>query len=550
MRLNRRYFWSQNTTQRYLVIGGSAYVLELLVIVTAQKLGAGSLLAVGLAFWVGLIVSFILQKIITFGDKRMHHRVVLAQSAAFLVLVFFNFGFTLIVTKLLIGVMPAVACRTLALAITTTWNFYLYKKKIFTGDDAPAPKKPSRSTLKKRFQRKRKQLARRYKKFRSRPYVKRMRKYASKPAVARTYLWASLAVLFATTLLWSVLGAKLQQVNADQLVNARLFSDWQTFHGAVFPDQHSFLIKWPLFYLVRLFGFTPAAYIGVTVASVLATVGAFVFVLSRIERRPLVLGSLCLALASVLLLVPAQSYDGALLPVNMAMLATRNLEYIAYVASLVLLIRAPRIRSRQFYGAAALLGLLIASDRLFLSVSAGGAVLAMACYGLRRRWSFVSLSARLLLLGVAAGAVAVGVTGLITHTHLTHVAGNQAGPYGLAHSVKSIGLGIIFAVGGVLTNFGANPAYGATTFRTIPSMAWHHLAGPAGFTYFINFIVFALLVAVGATFLFRTFKSSHPDGANPHNLGRLPVLLFCGQAWPLRPYSSLPTTITRSTRVI
>jgi putative flippase GtrA len=116
---------------RYLIIGGSVYALELVVIVAAQALGASAVAAVGLSFWIGLVVSFFLQKLVTFSDKRTHHKVLIPQVAAFSLLVLFNFGFTILVTKLLSNVIPAVATRTLALLITTIWNFYLYKTRIF-----------------------------------------------------------------------------------------------------------------------------------------------------------------------------------------------------------------------------------------------------------------------------------------------------------------------------------------------------------------------------------------------------------------------------------
>jgi putative flippase GtrA len=119
---------------KYLVIGASVYVFELVVIVVALWLGAGSIFAVGLSFWLGLIVSFMLTKFVTFGDKRTHHRVLLPQIVAVSLLVLFNFGFTLLVTKLLAGVVPAVASRTVALGVTTIWNFYLYKTRIFKTD--------------------------------------------------------------------------------------------------------------------------------------------------------------------------------------------------------------------------------------------------------------------------------------------------------------------------------------------------------------------------------------------------------------------------------
>jgi len=123
--------------RRYLVIGGSVYLLELVVIVAAQWFGASAVVAVGLSFWIGLVVSFGLQKLVTFEDKRMHHKVLVPQIIAFSLLVLFNFSFTLFVTKLLSGTIPAVATRTLALGITTIWNFYLYKTRIFKSDDNP-----------------------------------------------------------------------------------------------------------------------------------------------------------------------------------------------------------------------------------------------------------------------------------------------------------------------------------------------------------------------------------------------------------------------------
>jgi putative flippase GtrA len=126
----------QKPGYRYLLVGGSVYVLELVVIVVAQRLGAGPVLAVGLSFWIGLVISFVLQKLVTFSDKRLHHKVLLPQIIAVSLLVIFNFGFTILVTKLLSHDLPTVITRTLALGITTIWNFYLYRTRIFkTGAD-------------------------------------------------------------------------------------------------------------------------------------------------------------------------------------------------------------------------------------------------------------------------------------------------------------------------------------------------------------------------------------------------------------------------------
>jgi putative flippase GtrA len=120
---------------RYIIIGGSIYVFELFVIFFAQYLGASSLFAVGLSFWLGLIASFLLQKVVTFKDRRAHHKVLIPQIAVFSLLVLFNFGFTLLVTKLFSPPLHPALTRTIALGLTTIWNFYLYKTRIFRASD-------------------------------------------------------------------------------------------------------------------------------------------------------------------------------------------------------------------------------------------------------------------------------------------------------------------------------------------------------------------------------------------------------------------------------
>ncbi|HSX46802.1 MAG TPA: hypothetical protein VLF87_02325, partial [Patescibacteria group bacterium] len=47
----------------------------------------------------------------------------------------------------------------------------------------------------------------------------------------RVFLRLALAVLVSSTTAWAVLGARLQQLNADQIVNSYLFTNWQTFHS-------------------------------------------------------------------------------------------------------------------------------------------------------------------------------------------------------------------------------------------------------------------------------------------------------------------------------
>jgi LmbE family N-acetylglucosaminyl deacetylase len=368
-------------------------------------------------------------------------------------------------------------------------------------------------------------LTRRYRRWRTTPRARRLSRYVSRPKFGKYYLLLCLIALLLTTVFWTVLGTRLQQNNADQLVNAYLFQNGATFHGAAFPGQHSFLLKWPLFYLVKLLGYSPASFIGVTLATVLVTIALFIFILSRIERRPLVLGTLCLLLASVLLMVPAQPYAGALLPVNMAMLTTRNLEYVLYIAGIFYVVTAKHFRSKQFLAAVALLAVLFASDKLFFDLSLSGALLALLVYSLRGRWKLVSLSARWLVASLCAVLGAVISIAFINHAHITHVTNDTAGPYGLTASPKALALGVIYALSGLLTNFGANPAYNAPTLRHIPDTLFHNLLTVGGPAYVFNLLFFMAALIVGVRFLLGTFGLSKSKVSETHAASRLSIIL-------------------------
>ena len=118
---------------RYIIVGVSVYVLELGVIAIALKAGHADVSAVAWAFWIGLLVSFGLQKFVTFSDTRTQHRIIIKQIAAVAALVLFNFIFTILVTKATEGLLPVAVSRTVALLMTTLWNYYLYKTSIFRG---------------------------------------------------------------------------------------------------------------------------------------------------------------------------------------------------------------------------------------------------------------------------------------------------------------------------------------------------------------------------------------------------------------------------------
>jgi LmbE family N-acetylglucosaminyl deacetylase len=283
------------------------------------------------------------------------------------------------------------------------------------------------------------------------------------------YAIFAVSVLFGTTILWAYLSARTQQSNADQLVDPLFFKDWGTFQQALFPGAHSFFLKWPLFWLVSLLGYPAWAFIGLTIVIALATVGALAFILRYIEKRNLIFGTVCLALAAMLLATPTAPYTGLLLPLNMAMLATRNLEYILYIGSLWLMLRALSLRHPQFWVGVLCMAILIASDKLFLALSAGGAFAALIAYAIAGKWNLVSLAVRWLIGGLAATAIATVIFWIVGALRLTNIVGDlDAGPYGLVHGLQDVAKAGKYLLLGLLSNFGINTtSFGADSIASL-----------------------------------------------------------------------------------
>ncbi len=327
----------------------------------------------------------------------------------------------------------------------------------------------------------------------------------------KVYIIAALAILFATTIFWASLGAKIQQTNADQLVNFYLLDHVRNFHTATLPGQHTFLLKWPVYLLVGWAGISVTAINYATIGVALLTVMAFAIILYSIERRPLVFGTICLALASTLMLVPAEPYAGGVLPVNMSMLATRNIEYIAYILVLWFFIKARRVRSWLFLIGVLLLTLLIASDKIFLVLSLGGSVVGMVLYTFSRRWKLVSLSA----LWVAGSAIAGVLSGILLDalnaSHFIHIANSASvNPYNFITNLHTLELGLIYALLAFLTVFGANPASDTRLLHKVPSEALHTLASASGLTLVVNCLLLLGGLLAALILIHQTaFKGRH-----------------------------------------
>lgn len=119
----------RSVLKRYAVVGASAYVIEMsCLLVLRHFLGLSPVSAVAISFWIGLIVAFVFQKLITFKnyDKRTH--IVFGQMLAYGLLVVWNYGFTLLSVKLLSRSVSVFIVRTAVILIITSWNFIVYTK--------------------------------------------------------------------------------------------------------------------------------------------------------------------------------------------------------------------------------------------------------------------------------------------------------------------------------------------------------------------------------------------------------------------------------------
>lgn len=125
-----RKLW-QTTVMRYLFVGGTSYVFELSsLLLLMYAAGFSAQAATASAYWLGLVIAFVLQKVVAFQDYRRELKILTKQGLLFAALTIWNWVFT----TAFVGLFPAddvIWTRTLALVIMSVWNFVIYKKYIF-----------------------------------------------------------------------------------------------------------------------------------------------------------------------------------------------------------------------------------------------------------------------------------------------------------------------------------------------------------------------------------------------------------------------------------
>ena len=280
-------------------------------------------------------------------------------------------------------------------------------------------------------------------------------------------------------------------------------ANFQTFHHAILSSQQTFILKWPVYLVISLLGSSSSGLIGGTIFIVLLTVGLFVGILSQIEKRPLFLGTIILGLASVLMIIPAEPKVGVLIPVNMAMLAARNIEYLAFIYALINLIKSPHTQSKRFWLSVGLMTLVVASDKFFLIISGLGAILAMIYYGLRNKSIQDNLVTKWLLVTIGSFFGSLILFWLINITKLTTIIGQTVGSYSSNITAHKFASALHYMISSVLTNLGANPKL--LGFTSSPLSNVKASPGTSIVSYILNFVILALGIFV----IFLGVKNSH-----------------------------------------
>lgn len=118
---------------RYLFVGGLTYIVDIAVLVGLHSgLHTQRTVAAGASFWVGLLFSFVLQKFVAFQDYKKEVKAISRQAFWYGVLVAFNYSLTLLIVSLFPD-KDLILSRTVAVAVTSCWNYLFYKRIIFRG---------------------------------------------------------------------------------------------------------------------------------------------------------------------------------------------------------------------------------------------------------------------------------------------------------------------------------------------------------------------------------------------------------------------------------
>lgn len=324
---------------RYVLVGGTTYIFDIGVLAGLYYgLNTSRTVAASASFWLGLLFSFVLQKLLAFQDYQSGIRAVSRQAFWYSVLVLVNYVVTVAIVNLFPGQFIIIS-RTLALIITTIWNYTIYKL-IFN----QAKRENDMKNKLTRFQRACQLFC---------------RQNRSKLALLAVIL--SSLLLLAVSIYAGIQGARVLSSTSDSFVSTYMASDWQPGGTVNLVTQHTALLKFPLLWLQGKIDYNFVNYVFVDVLLVAVTVFAWSYLIYRVfgkSKRGFVMSNLML---SGILLSSTATVT------SLASTTNRNIEYPIALIYLILLMGLIKSWSKlRWIIAAIILALLVASDFLFL----------------------------------------------------------------------------------------------------------------------------------------------------------------------------------------
>lgn len=130
----------QSSIFRYLGVGGTAFLVDFIITVTARDLLHFELwIAVALGYWAGFVINFSLQRNFAFQSDRPY----VVSLAFYFALVGFNWAVTTALMNLFVQFfdLPTAVGKLICTALTTLWNYPIYRFLVFPraiGGPAPA----------------------------------------------------------------------------------------------------------------------------------------------------------------------------------------------------------------------------------------------------------------------------------------------------------------------------------------------------------------------------------------------------------------------------
>lgn len=290
-------------------------------------------------------------------------------------------------------------------------------------------------------------------------------------------LFLGVLTLLVTSCSVGYYGALVHAYNYDQSIINYLFDSFETAKEAIMPLEHTFFLKWPLFALGGLLGNTHSVFIALTIGVYLATVCSLLAVIFYATgKRYDITALMAFVLSALLLLIPAQQSPGDVMPVNMAMITTRNIEYVLYILFCYFAVKSRKLFDNSGTLSFLLIFLLIISDSLMFYLAALGSVLYILHGYYRTRKIDMSRLSILMYVALAyiGSRIVIAIINMLGFIRINVESASVSDTTN--DSVQAVFNAILNGIEAVMRNFGAD------IFNDRPSLSL--LIGFAGLLFF------------------------------------------------------------------